>query len=212
MPYSVSPNTVVATSTAAVAVIVCFQRPSCIENPIRLGEGSPFVVLCCVQRAQCIHTLCACSSLAGANPLLGCLVSTSDFLSIPDIRPAGNRTALRLGFFSYSLMLSLPVHMMTRMARITDRHWLWPSSKWIHHSTWQYYEVPKTFKAVHEGRRPSSCTFMYFLVPPYSGVQDFWVLHCSAMYCDVATCRISRHYCVGNQSMYWYVLVCACMY
>jgi hypothetical protein len=90
------------------------------------------------------------------------------------------------------------------------------SSKWIHHSTWQYKEVPKSPvplnkpKAVHECTRPY--TFMYFLVPPYSGVQDFWVLPCTAMYCDVSTCRISRHYSVGNQSMYWYVLVCACMY
>ncbi len=74
------------------------------------------------------------------------------------------------------------------------------SSKWIHHSTWQYKKVPKSpvplNKAVHEGTRP--CTFMYFLVQPYSGVHDFWVLPCTAMYYDVSTWGIARHFCVGN--------------
>jgi hypothetical protein len=74
------------------------------------------------------------------------------------------------------------------------------SCKRIHHSTWQYKEVSKSpvplNKAVHEGTRP--CTFMYFLEQPYSGVHDFRVLPCTAMYCDVSTCWIARHYCVGN--------------
>ncbi len=79
------------------------------------------------------------------------------------------------------------------------------SCKWVHHSTWQFKEVHKSpvplNKAVHECTRP--CTFMYFLVPPYSGVQDFWVFHCAAMYFDVSTCWISRNKCQNSE----YVLV-----
>ncbi len=53
---------------------------------------------------------------------------------------------------------------------------------------------------------------LYLHVPPYSGVQDFWVLPCTAIYCDASTCGIARHYCVQlenrvNAGMYQYVLV-----
>ncbi len=37
---------------------------------------------------------------------------------------------------------------------------------------------------------------LYFLVPSYSGVQDFWVLRCTALYRDVSSNGKSRSCCV----------------
>ena len=34
------------------------------------------------------------------------------------------------------------------------------------------------------------CTFMYLLVPPYSGVQDFWAFPCPALSCLVPCCSV----------------------
>ncbi len=34
------------------------------------------------------------------------------------------------------------------------------------------------------------CTFMYLLVPPYSGVQDFWAFPCPALSCLVLCCTV----------------------
>ena len=34
------------------------------------------------------------------------------------------------------------------------------------------------------------CTFMYLLVPPYSGVQDFWAFPCPALSCLVPCCTV----------------------
>jgi hypothetical protein len=48
---------------------------------------------------------------------------------------------------------------------------------------------------------------LYLLVPSYSGVQDFWVLPCTALYCDVSTNGKSRNCCVVNYSMIWFILV-----
>jgi hypothetical protein len=70
----------------------------------------------------------------------------------------------------------------------------------IHRGTRQYNEVPKSLvplkKTVQGSTKP--CTLMYLLVPPYSGVQDFWVLHCTALYRDVSSNGKSRNSCVGN--------------
>jgi hypothetical protein len=86
----------------------------------------------------------------------------------------------------------------------------------IHHCTGQYNEVPESPVPLDfDGTRRYikvqgfvlSSTLMYRRNP---GVQDFWVLHCTAQYSDVSSNGISRHECVGNQvctSMYWFILV-----
>ncbi len=43
----------------------------------------------------------------------------------------------------------------------------------------------KPYKAVQ-----GPCTFMYLLIPPYSGVQDFWAFPCPALSCLVPCCTV----------------------
>ena len=62
-------------------------------------------------------------------------------------------------------------------------------------------------KEVHRSHCTSKYKALYLLVPTYSGVQDFWVLPCTALYCDVSTNGKSRNCCVGNKSIYWFILV-----
>ena len=64
---------------------------------------------------------------------------------------------------------------------------------WIHGGTRRYMAVPESpvplDMEVQGSTRP--CTFMYFLVPPYPGVQDFLVLPCTSIYqfhCLVPPC------------------------
>jgi hypothetical protein len=59
-----------------------------------------------------------------------------------------------------------------------------PVRFWIRGGTRRYKAVPESpvplDMDVQGGTRP--CTFMYFLVPPYPGVQDFLVLPCTSLY------------------------------
>jgi hypothetical protein len=67
---------------------------------------------------------------------------------------------------------------------------------WIRGGTRRYKAVPESPVPldieVQGGTRP--CTFMYFLVPAYPGVQDFLVLPCTSLYqfhCLVPPCTAS---------------------
>ncbi len=58
------------------------------------------------------------------------------------------------------------------------------SSKWIHHSIWQYNEVPKSSVPLKKEVLGNTWRYkaLYLHVLPYSGVHDVWVLPCTAMY------------------------------
>ena len=87
------------------------------------------------------------------------------------------------------------------------------NSSFVQGSMYQYIPVQafnktcgfpmKQYKAVQGKTRP--CTFMCFLAPPYSGVQDFWVLHCPALYSVVSTNGFQRSSVSDQNSTCWYI-------
>ncbi len=77
-----------------------------------------------------------------------------------------------------------------------------------HHGTRQYHEVPKNPVHLNKDVQANTSWYkaLYFLVPSYSGVLDFWVLHGTALYRDVSSNGKSGKCCVVNDGMYLYVL------
>jgi hypothetical protein len=73
------------------------------------------------------------------------------------------------------------------------------SCYWIHHGTGQYNEVPESPVPLDYDGTRRYIKVQCFVLPSTlfrhrnPGIQDFWVLHCTAVYLDVSSNGISRH-------------------
>ncbi len=74
--------------------------------------------------------------------------------------------------------------------------------------------VPECPVPLNETVQDSTSQYKAFtsLVPPYSGVRDFWVLPCTALYSVVSTYGFQTKFSVLKHSTCWYIPVCTSIY